>query len=56
MKGTKKVRRSRQCRAMHRQVVLPRTAEEYTSVDGGGFSPAESIPDITPFEEMEELG
>jgi len=55
VKETKKARRSRQRRSMHQQVVPPKTAEEYTPVDGGGFSPAESIPDITPFEEMEEL-
>ncbi|HEX8633975.1 MAG TPA: Mu transposase C-terminal domain-containing protein [Pyrinomonadaceae bacterium] len=55
VKETRKARRSRQRRAAHQQVVPPKTAEEYTPVDGGGFSPAESIPDITPFEEMEEL-
>jgi putative transposase len=55
VRETRKARRSRQRRAMNRQVVPPKTAEEYTPFGGDGSQEAVTVPDITPFEEMEEL-
>lgn len=55
VRETKRARRSRQRRADHQKAEQPKTAQEYTPIDEDGFRPSESIPDITPFEEMEEL-
>jgi putative transposase len=55
VKETRKARRSRQRRAAHQQVIPPKTAQEHTPFSGDDSPDADSIPDITPFEEMEEL-
>lgn len=55
VRETRRARRSRQRREMHQQVAPPKTAEEYTpAADGEGRQP-DSVSDITPFDEMEEL-
>lgn len=56
VRETKKARRSRQRRADHQKAERPKTAEEYTPFDGDGSPEAVTITDITPFDEMEELG
>lgn len=54
VRETKKARRARQRRADHQKAGQPKTAQEYTPPDGDKFQPP--VPDITPFDEMEELG
>jgi putative transposase len=52
---TKKARRSRQRRALYQQVVPPKAAEDYAPADGDKFQSVASVPNIVPFDEMEEL-
>jgi putative transposase len=54
VRETKRARRSRQRRSEHQKVDRPKTAQEYTSgVEDSQSTP--SAPNITPFDEMEEL-
>ena len=56
VRETKKVRRSGQRRAMNQQVDRPKTAVDYTPGVNESSQLEQLIPEIAPFEEMEELG
>lgn len=55
LRETKRARRARQRRADHQRIEQPKTASEHHVVDGQTFQTTTSVPDITPFDEMEEL-
>lgn len=55
VRETKKARRTRQRRTMHQQIIPPKTAGQHAPDDRNEVTPVESISDITPFDEMEEL-
>lgn len=55
VRETRKAGRSRQRRATHQEAVPPKTAEEYTPFDADGSTSAESLPEIEPYSDMEEL-
>jgi putative transposase len=54
VRETKKARRARQRRADHQKAEQPKAAQEYMPPDGDKFQ--QQTPNITPFDEMEELG
>lgn len=54
VRETKRARRARQRRADHQKAEQPKAAQEYAPADGEGVEQASSVPDITPFDDLED--
>jgi len=55
MRDTKKVRRARQRRTMNQQILKPKAADEHSTLEDRDSLHIGLIPDVIPFDEMEEL-